>query len=88
MKLFVIFLLFMLSSCRMIILNAMLKDPKVETHKSIREFLNKHSFSVEHIYVMKGDTSSAFDNLMSGMIQDYYIFEKSGRLLLCKLPLK
>lgn len=80
MRLIIIFLLFALSSCKMILLNAMLKDPKVETKSSIRSFLKSNDFSDENIYILKGDTSysKVLENLMNGMIQDYYVFDKTG----------
>ena len=83
MKLINLLLLFALSSCKMFLLNAMLKDPKVETKNSIHSFLKSNDFSDENTYIMKGDTSysKVLENLLNGMNQDYYVFDRSGKQL-------
>ena len=68
----------------MLLLNSMLKDPKVETRESIKEFLDKNSFSSENTFVLKGDSSRVFDNIFMGLTEDYYVYDSLGRQLCYK----
>jgi hypothetical protein len=59
----------------------MLKDPKVETTQTIKEFHEKHKFSTENSLILKADTGSAMMSLFRGMASGFYVFDKDGNQL-------
>lgn len=74
----IIFILFTLTSCKAIIIEMMLKDPKVENSQTIKEFQTKNNYSTENSLIIKADTSNAIQRLFLGMTIGYYIFDKDG----------
>lgn len=73
--------LFSLSSCKMVMLKMMLKDPKVETTQSIREFQTRNNYSTENSLIIRADTSDALQKLFLGLAVGYYIFDSTGNLV-------
>jgi hypothetical protein len=59
-------------------INAMLKDPQVETTSTIKEFQLVNKYSTENSLIIKADTSNAVEKLFLGMTVGYYIFDKEG----------
>lgn len=84
MRILLLLLVVFLSSCKALLLNAMLKDPKVETRGTISEFLDGNGFFSENTFVLKGDTSTVVDNIMMGLSGDYYVYDSSGGQLCYK----
>jgi hypothetical protein len=70
--------LFILTSCKAIMIRMMLKNPKVENTQTIKLFQTKNKYSTENSLILKGDTSNAKDKLFMGMTIGFYIFDKDG----------
>lgn len=71
-------IIFILSSCKAILIRMMLKNPKVENTTTIRAFQIKNNYSTENSLIIKADTSTAKEKLMLGISVGYYIFDKDG----------
>ena len=76
-KLILVPILF-LTSCKTILLNTMLKDPKVENTSTIKKFQTENNFSTNNSLIIKADTSNAQEKLLLGLTVGYYIFDKNG----------
>lgn len=67
-----------LTSCKTILINAMLKDPKVENTSTIKQFQTENNFSTINSLILKADTSNAEEKLILGLTVGYYIFDRNG----------
>src|SRR5690554_1666258 len=56
----------------------MLKNPRVENTKTIREFQTSNNYSRENSLIIKADTSDAIQKIFLPITVDYYIFDKNG----------
>ena len=70
-----------LISCKTILLNAMLKDPRVENTKSVENFLSTNNFKKQNALILKADTSNIERQLLKGMVTGYYVFDSLGNHL-------
>ena len=69
---------FNLTSCKTLMIRMILKAPKVENTKTIKDFQTKNNYSTENSLIIKADTSNAIEKLYLGMTVGYYIFDKEG----------
>lgn len=72
---------FLIISCKTILLNTMLKDPRVENTKTIENFLNKNNFNKQNSLILKADSTNFLSQLLNGMSTGYYIFDSLGKHL-------
>lgn len=70
------------SSCKVMMIRAMYKDPKVETPLSINSFQAENNFPTSNTFFLAGDTSTVVKNLVKGLSRGYRVFDKNG-LPLC-----
>lgn len=77
-RIFILLILFSLTSCKTMMIKMMLKNPKVENTNSIKSFQETNKYSTENSLIIKGDTSNAIEKLFLGMTVGYYIFDKDG----------
>ncbi|MDB5193318.1 MAG: hypothetical protein JWQ96_2881 [Segetibacter sp.] len=62
-----------------ILLNRMIKDPKVENTKTITSFLNDNKFDTTNSLILKADTQNVELQLLKGLTTGYYIFDSLGK---------
>lgn len=67
-----------LSSCKVLLIKSLIKNPRVENAESIRDFQKSNGYNTEYSYVLSGDTASAEMSLFRGLKAGFYVFDKNG----------
>ncbi len=70
----------LLSSCKSIIINTLIRDAKVENTASIKKFQIDNKFDTSNSFIVKADTATAMKWIEKG-IASYEIYNSDGRLI-------
>lgn len=67
------------SSCKPLLVRALLKNPKVENTASVQQFQEKNNYSTTNSLILNADTSTAEEALFLGLSQGYVVFDQNGQ---------